>query len=81
LSWWKASLERSPEEEELESQAGDAIKVLRHVVGLKDFDRVQKQVANVSGVPNGEVNESDAIEILRYVVGLEDKLSVKENGE
>ena len=48
---------------------GDAIKVLRHIVGLDVLDEQSLARAKVSG-DEGEPSVADAILILRYIVGL-----------
>jgi hypothetical protein len=47
---------------------GDAILVLRSIVGLAQLDANQDSAADVN--KDGKVNVSDAILILRYIVGL-----------
>ena len=56
---------------------GDAIMVLRHIVGLAKLDSEQLWTADVNGSSN--VNVGDAILILRRIVGLLDKFPVELN--
>jgi hypothetical protein len=56
---------------------GDAIMVLRHIVGLAKLDSEQLWTADVDG--SGNVNVGDAILILRRIVGLLDKFPVELN--
>lgn len=67
---------RGPQED-LEPKAKDAVKILQYIVGLAEFDRVQKQAANVTGSANNEVKVGDAISVLRKVVGLIDEFPVE----
>ena len=54
---------------------GDAILVLRSIVGLASFEPYQALIADVNG--DGNVNVGDAILILRYIVGLIDRFPVE----
>ena len=62
---------------------GDAILVLRSIVGLVDLTERQLWAANVTGntTPNGDhlVDVGDAILILRYIVGLIEDFSALTN--
>ncbi len=49
---------------------GDAITILRDVVGMSELDDFYKVVGDVNG--DGKIDVSDAIIILRYIVGLID---------
>ena len=46
----------------------DAIRVLRHIVGLTEIEQEQYAAADVTG--SGTITVTDAIRILRYIVGL-----------
>ncbi|MGI6679865.1 MAG: immunoglobulin-like domain-containing protein [Dehalobacterium sp.] len=56
--------------------AGDAVLVLKNVVGLTDLDEIQKLSGDVNG--DGEISAGDATLILRYVVELINKFPVEE---
>ena len=51
---------------------GDAIMVLRYIVGLTTLSSEQLTAADVNG--DGDINVADAITILRFIVGLIDSL-------
>lgn len=55
----------------------DAVKVLKHIVGLLNLDGEQVQAADVNG--DGHVNLYDAILILRYLMGLIAEFPAEEN--
>lgn len=50
-------------------ETGDAVIVLRYVVGLCDLTDIQKAAADVNS--DGKINTSDAVSILRISVGLD----------
>ncbi len=55
--------------------AGDAILVLRHIVGLITMSEGQQLAADVSG--NGTIGTEDVILLLRYIVGFEETFPVQ----
>ncbi len=61
-----------------EIDVGDAIMVLRHIVGLQSLDQTALQRARVSST-TGEVDVSDAILILRHIVGVITEFPVEVN--
>lgn len=56
---------------------GDAILVLRSIVGLSNLDLLQETAADVNG--DGRIDVGDAILILRRIVGLNERFPVEED--